>query len=83
MKIRRFNESVVDDFNIGKKELLGKLKECLEIYLDFTNDVSPKHWRRTAHHITELRKMISELDEVTPITEKELELDWVIQSRFK
>lgn len=82
MIIRKFNESQ-DDFEIGKKELMIKINEVLDIYNDFVDDVSPKHWRRTGHHITELNKMLDEISTLTAITKEESEIDWVKDSRFK
>ena len=82
MIIRKFNESQ-DDFEIGKKELMIKINEVLDIYNDFVDDVSPKHWRRTGHHITELNKMLDEISTFTAITKEESEIDWVKDSRFK
>ena len=81
MKYLRLFES--DDFEIGKKEVSLKLQELIDIYEDFSNDISPKHWRLTGHHITELRKMLDELKGVTEITPEEKEIDWVKKERFK
>lgn len=70
-------------FETIKKELVESFSKVLDIYEDFVDDVSPKHWRRTGHHITELKKMISEIDSLTPITKEEEELEWVKEYRFK
>ena len=50
-----------DDFLISKNSVLILLDQLIEEYSDFTNDVSPKHWRTTGHHITELKKMRDEI----------------------
>ena len=80
--IRKFESFSTDDFEIGKREIKDLIRNLIEIYEDFTNDISPKHWRRTGHHITELRKMMDEIDPITPITSEESEIDWVKKSRF-
>lgn len=68
MRYLRLFEST--EFEIGKKELSIRIQELINIYEDFTNDVSPKHWRRTGHHITELKKMRDEIKDITEITPK-------------
>jgi uncharacterized protein with PIN domain len=73
-----------DDFLISKKSVLILIDQLIEEYSDFTNDVSPKHWRTTGHHITELKKMRDEIkDRLTPITIEEKEIDWVKDARKK
>ena len=81
MRYLRLFEST--EFEIGKKELSIRIQELINIYEDFTNDVSPKHWRRTGHHITELKKMRDEIKDITEITPNESEIDWVKKERFK
>lgn len=81
MRYLRLFEST--EFEIGKKELSIRIQELIDIYEDFTNDVSPKHWRRTGHHITELKKMRDEIKDITEITPNESEIDWVKKERFK
>lgn len=72
-----------DDFEIGKKDVIKILTNLLEVYGDFTNDVSPKYWRTTGHHITEIKNMIEDLERFEPISIEEKQLDWVKDSRFK
>lgn len=87
-RIKKFNDkenfdTSKEDFEIGKKEVLMTIERLIEEYGDFVNDVSPKHWRTTGHHFTELRKMIEEINSFTPITITEKEIDWVREERFK
>lgn len=82
MKIRKFNEDY-SDFESGKKYLLKNLNDLIKEYEDFTNDVSPSHWRTTGHHLTELRKMVEQIQDMKEISEKEKEIEWVQQNRFK
>lgn len=72
-----------DDFEIGKKDILNSIRELLDKYSDFTNDVSPSNWRTTGHHIAELNKMIEEIQRFSPISIQEKEIDWVKKNRFK
>lgn len=71
-----------DDFSISKRSVLMLLDQLIEEYSDFTNDVSPKNWRTTGHHITELKNMKSEIEEkLSPITVEEKEIEWVKDAR--
>jgi len=73
-----------DDFLISKKSVLILLDQLIEEYSDFTNDVSPKHWRTTGHHITVLKTMSDEIKgRLTPITIEEKEMGWVKDARKK
>lgn len=82
--IRKFNENLYkDDFEIGKKEVLILIDKLYEAYSDFINDVSPKNWRTTVHHLTELRKMKEDIGRFSEITKEESEIDWVKDQRFK
>ena len=82
MNIRKFNENY-SDFESAKKYLLKNLKDLIKEYEEFTNDVSPSHWRTTGHHLTELKRMEEQIQEMKEISEKEKDLDWVQQNRFK
>ncbi len=82
--IRKFNENLYkDDFEIGKKEVLILIDKLYEAYSDFINDVSPKNWRITGHHLTELSVMKEDIGRFSEITKEESEIDWVKDQRFK
>jgi hypothetical protein len=82
IKIDRFTENLLDDdFHICRKEVLKKLDELYKIYEDLTNDVSPKYWRSTGHHLTELRKMKEDIEKFEAISDKEMDNDWVRKNR--
>jgi hypothetical protein len=49
----------------------------MEEYEKFTKTVSPKNWRTTGHHFTELRKMKDDIVNFSELTEKEKENEWV------
>jgi hypothetical protein len=72
-----------EDFEIGKRETVMKIDELLEVFGDFINDVSPRHWRRTGHFYTELESLKSEIESFTPMTSEESEINWVKDQRFK
>jgi hypothetical protein len=82
MKIRRFDESQ-SDFESLKSGVINRLDRLIEEYEDFTNDVSPKHWRTTGHHLTELKRMKEDISRISEITEPEKDIDWVRQNRNK
>lgn len=86
-KIQRFNESSVprsqEDFEILRKELKEKLKEFLEVYDDFLDELSPKHWRSSGGFYTEFKKFGEAIDEWTPVTDEESENEWVKKERYK
>lgn len=82
MKLKRFDEineklNIDQDFEGQKVEMLEKLKEFMHDYEVFSLRVSPKHWRTTGHHFTELRKMQNDIPEFTHILPKERENEWV------
>lgn len=81
-KPRKYDHSK-EDFEIGKKEVEMAIDSLLEKYLDFTNDVSPKYWRTTGTHITDLKKMLEDLKRFEPISIEEKENEWVKEVRFK
>lgn len=88
MRIKKFKDPSDDEFDqskedfvISQKSTLRALDNLVNEYNDFLEDVSPKHWRLTGHHFSELRKMIEEIKELTPITKAEKEIDWVKKER--
>lgn len=58
-------------FDKMKDSLELKIKNLLSVYDNFTKNVSPKHWRTTGHHYTELKKILGEINNFTEISEKE------------
>ena len=84
IKIDRFNENLSDDdFHIGKKDLIKKFEELIEVYEDFINDLSPTFWRVSGHQLTELKHFMGEVNHFSPITDSEMEIPWVKEQRFK
>jgi len=89
MRIRRFKsddadrtyDQSKDDFEIGKKSVLSLLDELMLEYEDFTKDVSPKNWRSTGSHFTDLRNMREEIEEFIPISVEEKENEHVKKHR--
>lgn len=72
-----------EDFEMLRKELKYRLKDFLEVYDDFLDEVSPKNWRSSGHFYTEFEKFAKEIDEWTPITDEEAEIEWVKKERYK
>jgi len=70
-----------DDFNLLKKSVLLKLDSLIEEYDDLSRDVSPRQWRITGHHITDLKKMRQEVENLLPISVEEKENEWVKDAR--
>lgn len=88
MKIKRFSEEIdnsqlADSFEYGRKEVQMALKDLLDKYDEFTNDISPKWWRITGHHFSELKKMQVEIEELEPMTEEEYNNEWVRELRSR
>ena len=44
-------------FSDEKYKIISIINSLMEEYGAFTKTVSPKNWRTTGHHFTELRKM--------------------------
>jgi hypothetical protein len=65
------------DFNVKKEELIQMLRSFYEFYYNFTKEVSPKNWRTTGHHLTQLRNMKEDIEKLESITPKDLENEWV------
>jgi len=58
-------------FEEHKAKMLKMVDELINEYDEFTQSVSPKHWRTTGHHFAELRKMKEDIPTFTEITAKE------------
>jgi hypothetical protein len=75
--IRKYNESNSFSFSDEKDKVLDMINSLMEEYEKFTKTVSPKNWRTTGHHFTELRKMKDDIVNFSELTEKEKENEWV------
>ena len=63
-----FKESTFESDKLNLKKDLVKL---IMRYNGFSKSVSPKNWRTTGNHITELKKMLNEIDNLNEISEEE------------
>lgn len=70
-----------DDFEMSQKSILASIDELIEEYNDFTMDVSPRNWRANGHHLSELRKMKTDIKNFQPISVEEKDNDWVKNQR--
>jgi hypothetical protein len=83
MKIKKFDQLLTEElyeqkiFDGQKADVLDKLDEFMSEYDEFIRKVSPKHWRSTGTHFTQLRQMKEGIESFTELTEKEKEIDWV------
>jgi hypothetical protein len=75
--IRKYNESNSFSFSDEKDKMIDMINSFMEEYEKFTKTVSPKNWRTTGHHFTELRKMKDDIVNFSELTEKEKENEWV------
>jgi hypothetical protein len=66
-----------EEFDGKREEFINKLDEFAREYNKFITIVSPSNWRTTGHHLTELRKMKDDIKNFKPLTNKDLENDWV------
>lgn len=64
-------------FKDEQKHLIAELQKLMDTYEELTYKISPKHWRTTGTHFSELRKMKEEILEMTKITTKEKENPFV------
>ena len=46
------------EFETEKSEIIGGLKSFINDYESFTKKVSPKYWKTTTHHTTELKNIL-------------------------
>lgn len=65
------------EFSNRMNAVIDKIDSLIEEYEKFTKTVSPKNWRTTGHHYTELRKMKEDIGYFLELTEKEKENEWV------
>ncbi len=76
--IMRFNKPVgIDVFTFEKEKLVNKLNVILDEYDKFSKKVSPKHWRLTGTHFTQLRIIQEEIQKFSEISDEEKESEWV------
>jgi len=75
--IRKYNENNSFSFSDEKDKVIDMINLFMEEYEKFTKTVSPKNWRTTGHHFTELRKMKEDIVNFSELTEKEKENEWV------
>jgi len=64
-------------FREEKIEIIQGIESLLKQYENFTKSVSPKHWRTTGTHYTNLKQMQEDLVTMTEMTQKEKEIPWV------
>ena len=57
--------------------LISKLEEFREEYEKFSKKVSPKHWRITGTHFSNLEKMKEDIINFTEISDEEKEIPWI------
>lgn len=75
--IRKYNESNSFSFSDEKDKMINMINSFMEKYEKFIKTVSPKNWRTTGHHFTELRNMKDDIVNFSELTEKEKENEWV------
>jgi hypothetical protein len=64
-------ESNNDSFEIKQEELISEFDNLYHLYNEFTKQISPKHWRISGTHLTEIREMMKEIPKFTEITAEE------------
>lgn len=75
--IRKYNKNNAFSFSDEKDKVVNMINSFIEEYEKFTKTVSPKNWRITGHHFTELRKMKDDIVNFSELTKKEKENEWV------
>jgi hypothetical protein len=71
------------DFHKRRNKMVDKLNAFILEYKEFTKEVSPKNWRTTGTHCTQLDKICAEIQNLQPITEADKKIDWVRKSLEK
>jgi predicted esterase YcpF (UPF0227 family) len=72
---RKNNNSDSFSFSDEKDEVLNLINSFMEEYEKFTKTVSPKNWRTTGHHFTELRKMKDDIVNFSELSKKKKKMN--------
>ena len=65
------------EFQKMKDSISKKLDNFIKSYDVFSSSVSPINWPTSGHYYTELKKMKQNIQYLQPITNKDLEQEWV------
>lgn len=65
------------EFQRMKDNISKKLDNFIKSYDVFSRSVSPINWRTSGHYYSEVKKLKLNIQEFNPITNKELEQEWV------
>ena len=74
------------NFEEQKKNILKDLEDFTKKYDEFTKLISPKNWRSSGHHFSELKQMseqISRFEEITNFEKNSILLQHVRDSKSK
>jgi len=69
-----------EEFQVIKDEMDQKVVDFMKSYDTFTRLTSPKNWRTSGHHFSELRKLKDEIKEFEPLKLKDLDNEHVRDS---
>lgn len=69
--VKKEDTNKIDSFSEKKTNIVDMINKLMEEYEIFTKTVSPKNWRTTGHHFTELRKMKEDISFFSEITNKD------------
>lgn len=56
------------NFETKRNEFLQKFQEAMDAYDELIKEVSPKNWRTTGNHFTEMKKIKKETVDLKEIT---------------
>ncbi len=60
-----------EEFEQEKNLIVDNINNLINSYDEFTKHVSPKYWRTTSHHFSNLKEMMNDISNFTLITKKE------------
>ena len=65
------------EFQLMKDELNQKLDDVIQSYDKFLKSISPSQWRGTGTHFRNLSDLRDDIKYFKPLTDKDLENEWV------
>lgn len=63
--------SKIMTFEEKRNSFIEKFNDAMEAYDELTKSVSPRNWRTTGHHFTEMKKIKEEVVDLKEITSTE------------
>ena len=65
------------EYELMKDEMSSEIDNFLLKFNTFITSTSPSHWRSTGTLYTNIKNFKNDLQDLTPLTDKQLEQEWV------